>query len=219
MRETFDTILFDLDGTLTDSSEGMLKGLEYALSKYGITMPEAERKRFIGPPLDYSFQNYCSFPYEQAIEARGHFREYYAKQGWKENRPYDGIRPLLEALRKQGKNLAVATSKNIESTERILKEFDLYDCFDAVSASPVDGSRTSKECRIEEAISQLKERGCTVKNPVLIGDTKFDVLGAANYGIPCIYAAWGFGDEKELPKEGILATVSTVEELQELLEG
>lgn len=217
MREAFDTILFDLDGTLTDSGEGMLKGLAYALGHYGIEMSEEERKRFIGPPLDYSFQTFCGFSYEQAIEARDLFREYYAKQGWKENKPYDGIRLLLQKLKENGKYLAVATSKNERATEMILKEFDLYDCFDVVSASPIDGSRTAKEFRILEAIESLEQKGCIVKRPVMIGDTKFDAEGALKCRIPCIFAAWGFGNEEELPKEGIFATARTVQELQQLL--
>ena len=136
MREKFDLILFDLDGTLTDSSPGIVKCVQYALSKYGITENDPDNLyRFIGPPLIDSFMNFYGFSREDAIAARNTFNERYLPVGWMENQPYPGIEHVLEELKKAGKVLGIATSKPDGVARQVLEHFDLMKYFTILCAA------------------------------------------------------------------------------------
>ena len=140
MKENYDLILFDLDGTLTDSGEGITKSVQYALSKLGIEEPDLENlRRFIGPPLIDSFENYYGFSREKAILARQIFNERYQPIGWKENTPYDRIEDVLKTLKEEGKMLGIATSKPADTAERVLTYFGLREYFPVFCASPLNG--------------------------------------------------------------------------------
>lgn len=218
MKENFDLILFDLDGTITDSGEGITKSVQYALSKLGIEEPDLENlRKFIGPPLIDSFEKYYGFSREEAVHAREIFNERYQPIGWKENRPYEGIEEVLKALKKEGKMLGIATSKPADTANRVLSHFGLRDYFSVFCAAPLNGIGGEKAGRIQAAIEDAKALGCEAKNVIMVGDTKFDVLGAHECNIPCVGVTWGFAVEGEFESCDTEFVVDTMEELLEIL--
>lgn len=218
MENKFDLILFDLDGTLTDSGEGVTKSVRYALAKFGIDEPDLKKLEcFIGPPLIDSFMERYSFTLEEAIRVREAFNERYQPIGWKENFPYPGIEKVLETLRAHGKMLGVATSKPADKADNVLTLFDLKKYFQVISAAPLNGLNSDKIDRIRECIATAKELGCPAERPVLVGDTKYDVIGAHECGIPCIGVTWGFASEGEFEAYDTEYVVETMEGLTELL--
>lgn len=218
MNKNFDLILFDLDGTLTDSGEGIMKCVQYALSKKGVDEQDlGNLRRFVGPPMIESYMEFYGFSKEEAIELRGLYNERYRPIGWKENHPYEGIMELLETLRAEGKLLGVATSKPADSADKVLELFDMKKYFHVISAGSIDGLKCSKEVSIQRAIQGVKDQGYEVKNPVLVGDTKYDVVGAHECGIPCIGVTWGYAAEGEFEAHNTEYVVNTMEELLNIL--
>lgn len=207
------TILFDLDGTLTDSGEGIINCVIYALEHFGLPIPPRDSLRyFVGPPLHESFIKQ-GIPAHLAEEAVAVYRERYIPIGKFENTPYDGIRELLEALKNQGHTLYVATSKPEQMSIDILEHFDLARYFDRICGASMDTSRSNKEA----VIAYLLEQNGRDENTVMVGDTKFDVIGAKFHGIPCIGISWGYGTVSELVDAGALAVVHTPQELFHIL--
>ena len=207
------TILFDLDGTLTDSGEGIINCVIYALEKFGLPIPPRENLRyFVGPPLHESFVKQ-GVPAERAEEAVAAYRERYVPTGMFENTPYPGVRELLEKLKAEGHTLYVASSKPEWMCVDILKHFDLAGYFEQICGATMDTSRTNKEAVIEYLI---QENG-RADNMIMVGDTKFDVLGAKVHGIPCIGVSWGYGSAAEMQAAGAISVADTMEELLELL--
>ncbi|MBQ1965478.1 MAG: HAD hydrolase-like protein, partial [Clostridia bacterium] len=142
----YDTILFDLDGTLTDPGVGITKSVEYALNRYGISISDrAELYPFIGPPLIDSFMKYYGFSKEQAVEAVEVYREYFRVTGLFENEVYPGVVQLLKSLKADGKTLLIASSKPEDFVITILKHFDLLQYFDFVGGASMDEVRSKKE--------------------------------------------------------------------------
>lgn len=208
------TILFDLDGTLTDSGEGIINCAILALEHFGLPIPSREEMRvFVGPPLHESFISH-GVPADQADEAIRIYRSRYIPIGKFENTPYPGIRELLEALKAAGHKLFVATSKPEKMSIEILEHFDLAKYFDQICGATMDTSRSSKEAVIE----YLLHRNGRADNMIMVGDTKFDVLGAKLHGIPTIGVSWGYGKAEELRDAGAVAIADTAEELLSLLE-
>ena len=208
------TILFDLDGTLTDSGEGIINCAILALEHFGLPIPSREEMRvFVGPPLHESFISH-SVPADQADEAIRIYRSRYIPIGKFENTPYPGIRELLEALKAAGHKLFVATSKPEKMSIEILEHFDLAKYFDQICGATMDTSRSSKEAVIE----YLLHRNGRADNMIMVGDTKFDVLGAKLHGIPTIGVSWGYGKVEDLRDAGAVAIADTAEELLSLLE-
>lgn len=219
MNEKFDLILFDLDGTLTDSSEGITKSIQYALRKAGIEEPDLNNlKKFIGPPLIDALMEFYGFSREQAIEVRKYFSNRYQPVGWKENCLYPGIKIVLETLQKSGKTLCIATSKIECLTDKVLEYFDLKKYFSIISAAPDNGLNGEKSIRIQTAIEIAKKSGYDVKNPVMVGDTRYDVLGAHKCNIPCIGVTWGFSLDGEFEHYHTEYVANSMEELLILLE-
>ena len=209
------TILFDLDGTLTDSGEGIINCVIYALEKFGLPIPEREKLRyFVGPPLHESFVKQ-GVPADRAEEAVAVYRERYVPTGMFENSPYPGVRELLEALKAEGYTLYVASSKPEWMCVEILKHFDLDNYFDMICGATMDTSRTNKEAVIEYLI----QKNGKTDNMIMVGDTKFDVLGAKFHGIPCIGVSWGYGSVTEMQEAGAMSIAETMTELQNLLIG
>lgn len=206
-------ILFDLDGTLTDSGEGITKSVQYAIEKLGMgEYPLEELRSFVGPPLMEQFMNFFHISQERAKEAVGYYRERYSLVGLYENRPYDGISKLLKELKEQGYLLGVASSKPEYFVDKILQHFSLDSYFDAVVGSELSGQRTSKSEVVEEALRRLgvSDRRQEV---VLVGDRKFDVLGARAMGIDCVAVSYGYGDMQELMEVNPVYISKSVEEL------
>lgn len=142
----YQTILFDLDGTLTNSELGITNSVAYALGKYGIQVPDKKALRvFIGPPLQESFERFYGFSKEECLKAIDYYHEYFSEKGLYENEVYLGVPDLLASLKQAGKQLIVATSKPEEFSIQILKHFGLYDYFDFVAGATMDRKRSKKK--------------------------------------------------------------------------
>ena len=208
------SILFDLDGTLTDSGEGIMNCAALALERFGIPIPPRDALRaFIGPPLHDTFRQF-GVPEDQVDEAIRIYRSRYVPIGKFENTPYPGIRELLEQLRAQGHRLFVATSKPEDMSVEILEHFDLARFFDRICGASLDRSRSSKDA----VIAYLLQQHGTEEPMVMVGDTVFDILGAAAHGIPAVGVAWGYGSVEEMKKAGAAAIAATMDELLSILQ-
>jgi len=207
------SILFDLDGTLTDSGEGIINCAKLALEHYNLPIPtEAEMRTFVGPPLHESFIRF-GVPAEEADNAVKIYRSRYIPIGKFENHPYPGIRELLQKLLDEGYSLYVATSKPEKMSIEILEHFDLAKYFTIICGASMDTSRSSKA----DVIAYLLSRCSPMDQVLMVGDTSFDVIGAAAHGIPAIGVSWGYGKEEDMVSAGALAIAHTMDELFTLL--
>lgn len=207
------TILFDLDGTLTDSGEGIINCAILALEHFGCPIPDLEEMRtFVGPPLHESFIRH-GVPADKTDEAIRVYRSRYIPIGAYENTPYPGVETLLQSLKQQGHTLYVATSKPEEMSVKILEHFGLAKYFDRICGASMDTSRSSKE----DVIAYLLSLCGRDENILMVGDTKFDILGAAAHGIPAIGVAWGYGRVEDMEAAGAKAIARSMEELLALL--
>ena len=206
-------ILFDLDGTLTQSGEGITKSVQYALEKLGKPEPDLKKLEvFVGPPLLQQFMKYAGLDEETAVKAVEYYRERYTDVGIFENRPYPGVEEMLEGLKRKGYILAVASSKPERFVRRILDHFHLTGYFQEIVGSEMNGGRTSKAEVIEEALLRLHMSGCR-KDVIMVGDKEHDVLGAREAGISCVAVSYGYGTEEELKNAAPLKTVHSVGEV------
>lgn len=207
------SVFFDLDGTLTDSGEGIINCAQLALRHYGIPCEDREALRaFVGPPLRDSFPKF-GVPREKAEEAVEIFRSRYLTVGKFENRPYPGIRTLLEHLTAAGLRLCVATSKPETTAVEILRKFELADFFSVICGASMDGVRDTKAAVLAELLRRLPLH----QSAVMVGDTVFDVEGAAAHGIPTIGVSWGYGDAAAMEAAGAAGIADTPEALEALL--
>ena len=205
-------ILFDLDGTLTDSSEGIMKCCRYAMENYNITLSDEQLRAFIGPPLRLVFAE-NGVPESEVEAALNRYRERYCTVGKYENRPYDGIDKLLKRLVVAGHRLFVATSKPESLSVEILDHFGLSKYFEAICGATFDKSRDSKQAVIQYLLDTHKVEG----EVIMVGDTVFDIEGAAALNIPTVCVSWGFGEKSELLAKGAEKVVDTMDELIEIL--
>lgn len=209
-------LLFDLDGTLTNPKEGITKCVQYALHAFGIEEPDLEKLvPFIGPPLRQSFMEFYGFSEEDAIKAVDSYRERFSTIGLFENFPYPGIAAMLQKLQAQGKILAVASSKPTVFVHQILEKFALAQYFTVIEGSNMDGSRVDKKEVIAEVLQQLGNP--PADQLLMIGDRKFDVIGAREMGFACVGVRFGFAALGELEDSGAIYVAETVQELQEYL--
>lgn len=209
-------ILFDLDGTLTDSSEGITKSVEYALNRFSITVRDRrDLLCFIGPPLHDSFMQFFGFSDEDAYTAVEYYREVFREKGLFENTVYDGIPELLEGLRAAGKNLVLATSKPEEFSRRILDYFDLTKYFDFIAGATFDSTRVTKAQVIEYALGGAGIRDKA--SALMIGDRSHDVIGAHENGLDCLGVLFGFGTRDELEAAGADYIAETVKDIGRML--
>ncbi len=191
-------ILFDLDGTLTDSGEGIMHCTELTLAHYGLPIPtRKELRSIVGPPLKVSFRRYGIVDAE-LDNAVAFYRKHYIAQGQFENFPYPGIQDLLKRLKAEGNRLYVATSKPEEMSKNILKHFGMDGYFDIICGAVSDGQRSTKDQVIAHLLSQLESR----ENLVMVGDTIYDVEGAAVHGIPTVAVSWGYGVVEDMRSAG-----------------
>ncbi len=209
-------ILFDLDGTLTDSAEGIVNSVVYALKKKGIEEQDrAKLNAFVGPPLADSFMKYYGMSEEEARGMVPLYREYFEPKGWAENRVYEGIPEVLEKLRAQGKHLLVATSKPEKFAKRILEHFHLAQYFELIRGASMD----EKLCRKEQVIAcVIEDVGAEhMKEMVMVGDREHDVVGARLNGLSCVGVLYGYGSREELETAGAVAVCPAVKKLPEYL--
>lgn len=214
--KNYDVILFDLDGTLTDSSPGIINSIVYALKKYGISVEDtAQLRKFLGPPLHDSFTDFYGFDENKSMEAVTFYREYFSTKGLLENDVYNGIPDLLQQLNDKGKRLILATSKPQEFTDRIMAHFDLAKYFEFIAGSNMDTTRSKKAEVIAYALSECQ---ITDKSKVvMIGDREHDIIGAKAVGIDSVGVEYGYGDFNELSNAGATYIVKTVDELQDII--
>ncbi|MBQ9412925.1 MAG: HAD family hydrolase [Oscillospiraceae bacterium] len=205
----FSHLLFDLDGTLTDSKAGIANGVMYALAQFGIRVEDpGVLYSFIGPPLLESFQSVYGFSLERAREATAYYRAYYSEKGLFENAVYSGIPEQLEALRAAGRTLVLATSKPEVYARRILEHFGLDGLFSVIAGAALDESRGSKAAVVRYALER-----CGLPDParvLMVGDRKHDVIGAAENGLDCLGVLYGYGSREELEQAGAKYIVETV---------
>ncbi|WP_235009660.1 HAD-IA family hydrolase [Mycobacterium sp. 3519A] len=208
-------VLFDLDGTLTDSAQGIVSSFKHALGEVGAVAPDgALASRIVGPPMHHTLREMgLGDDVDAAIAA---YRADYSTRGWAMNRLFDGIAALLADLRAAGVRLAVATSKAEPTAQRILAHFGLDGHFEVIAGASVDGSRATKSDVVARALAQLQPLPDRV---LMVGDRSHDVEGAAEHGIETVVVGWGYGSADFEGPDAVsaLAHVCTVDDLREVL--
>jgi phosphoglycolate phosphatase len=207
------TILFDLDGTITDSGEGIINCAELALRHFGLPVPDRAAMRvFVGPPLDETFMKFGVHP-DQTDEAIRVYRSRYIPIGKFENSPYPGVEDLLARLKARGHKLYIATSKPEQMSVDILEHFGLAKYFDRICGATMDGSRSKKA----DIITYLLQSTGAAADAIMVGDTAYDVIGAAEHQIPCIGVSWGYGLIEDMEKAGAVGIAHSPEALMQMI--
>lgn len=206
------TILFDLDGTLTDPREGITRSVQYALAKLGIDEPDLRAlEHFIGPPLLQCFMSTYQLDEATAWQAVNFYRERFKATGLYENQPYAGIEQVLALLREQGRRLYIATSKPTVFATEIAQHFGFAHYFSAIYGSELDGTRTNK---VELLAYLLRQESLEPAQCLMIGDRKHDLLGAKANGLECMAVGYGFGSDAELTEQQPTYRADSVAQLQ-----
>ncbi|MDP1392903.1 HAD family hydrolase [Lysinibacillus capsici] len=214
--KNYSVVLFDLDGTLSDPKIGITKSVQHALQKAGVMVNDLdELEPFIGPPLQVSFQEIYGFNDTQITRAIRDYRERFTERGMFENKLYEDIPALLAQLKQQGYILTIATSKPTVFAEQIIKYFQLESYFDLVVGSHLDGSRSAKGEIIAEVLQQLDSY--PKDQFIMIGDRKYDLIGARENQIDAIGVTYGFGSLEELKNEEPTYIVDHVNDLLKYL--
>lgn len=209
----YKVILFDLDGTLTESGEGITKSVQYALEKLGLPEPDLKKLEvFVGPPLLQQFMKYAGLDEETAVKAVEYYRERYTDIGIFENEVYPGVEDMLDKLRGKGYILAVASSKPERFVKKVLDHFDLTKYFQEIVGSEMNGGRTSKSDVIEEALDRLHMADHR-EQVVMVGDKEHDVFGARKAGLQCLAVSYGYGSEEELKNANPLKIADSAQEV------
>ena len=207
-------ILFDLDGTLSDNSKGILEGVRRSLQHAGVPIPpDGEMWRFIGPPLDRAFIEICGMSESEADAAVLYYREYYRSVGIFENVMYDGVPEMLKILHEAGRHLFVATSKPEEFSRRILEHFGIDRYFTFIGGATFDESRERKPDVIRYVMDTC---GLECADTAMVGDRMYDIEGAAECGITPVGVLYGFGSRDELERAGAAAIAETVTDIPKL---
>ena len=212
--QQFQTILFDFDGTLYDTVEGITKCVQYALRKHGMDGELEALRCFAGPPLVDKFMEVYGVDKALAEQLVLDFRERYLPVGVYESAPFPGLGEFLDRLRAAGLTLGVATSKPQTLAELLLDRAGLRDRFHVIVGSKPGINNDAKWEIVRQAMGLC---GADTGSTVLVGDTKYDAVGAAKAGIPCIGAAWGYAAPRELEEAGVLCTARDFAELEALL--
>lgn len=215
MNATFQALLFDLDGTLTDPFEGITDSIVYALGKFGIAVNDKRPlTAFIGPPLVQSFSEYYGFSHNDALKAVEYYREYFADKGIFENAVYDGVLPMLETLKAHRYRLYIATSKPEVFAKRIAAHFGMAELFDGIAGATLDTTRNEKADVIAYA---LRTYAVAANSALMIGDRRHDILGAKANGLRSMGVLYGYGSEEELRNAGADMIATSPQTIAELL--
>lgn len=214
-------VLFDLDGTVSESALGIRASLEHAIKQVGKPLPNLDDYTlYIGPPLIDTFRNLCHFTEEESAQGVEIYRDYYDTYGKFKNKLYDGMKDVLTALRNQGAKLAVCTSKYEKFAEEIVELLGVSDYFDAVCGSTLDGSRKDKKDLIPYAVKTLGGDFDTEReNTVMLGDTYFDARGARMCNVDFIGVKYGYGSLEQMKAEGAEIFAETPADILPLLAG
>lgn len=207
-------VLFDFDGTVFDTLEGITKSVRFAINKVGRDAPLSELKCFAGPPLLEMFEERFGFTPEEANQAVRDFRERYVPVGVYESRVFPGVKELLRELRAAGIVTGIATSKPQHLAEELLGREEMIGLFDVISGSAPDGRNESKQQVTQRAMGFL---GAAPEETVLVGDTKYDVAGAHKCGIKCIGVGYGYAAEGELEAAGVDYIAADVDEIKNIV--
>ena len=209
-------LLFDLDGTLTDSALGITNSVRYSLRKFGIEeTDEAKLRSFVGPPLYDSFKTLYNMSHEDANLAIVYYREYYVSKGLYENTVYGGVKEMLERLSNNGKRIILATSKPEGFACEIIKNFGLDPYFLGIYGATMD----EKLCRKDDIIAlALEKMGIASEDAVMVGDRKYDIEGGRKHGLTTVGVLYGYADSDELAEAEADYVVSSVNELEKILE-
>ncbi|MBQ3512741.1 MAG: HAD family hydrolase [Lachnospiraceae bacterium] len=212
----YQVILFDLDGTLTDPGLGITNSVMYALKKWGIEVEDrSELYKFIGPPLQESFERFYGFSEEKAKQSVEYYREYFREKGLFENEVYEGIEDLLKTLHDSGYKLLLATSKPEEFAIRILEHFQLAKYFNFIGGASMDGVRSKKADVISYV---LKKAGIEdLSKAAMVGDREHDIIGAKQVGIDSIGVLFGYGNYEELENAGATYIVDSVSKILDIV--
>lgn len=212
----FDCILFDFDGTVFDTVEGITKSVRYALNKVGLDAELESLRCFAGPPLADKFMEVYGFDRAAAEQAVRDYRERYRPIGMNECCVFPGIKDLMEKLRAAGKTVGIATSKPQELAEELLRRENMLGLFQVICGSLPDGNDSAKWQVVQRAMELC---GAAKENTILVGDTKYDVAGAHKVGIACVGVRYGYAAEGELEAAGADAIVEDLPELESFLLG
>ncbi|SHJ89876.1 HAD family hydrolase [Hespellia stercorisuis] len=212
----YQNILFDLDGTLTDSGPGIVNSIMYALQRFQIPVADRnELNKFIGPPLIQSFQKFYGFTEEKANQGVSYFREYYTERGIRENSLYPGIEDALIRLKDHQKHLFVATSKPEPYARQIIEYFHLDTYFDFVGGSTMDETRTAKADVIAYVLNRAGIRDSSTV--LMIGDREHDIYGARSTHIASMGVLYGYGSLEELKKAGADYIAETAADIPKII--
>ncbi|MCR5703126.1 MAG: HAD hydrolase-like protein [Eubacterium sp.] len=213
----FKTIIFDLDGTLTDSAPGILNSAMYALEKMGIDDIKRESLySFIGPPLMDSFRAQFQMSEEDARKSVNYYREYYRNKGVLEVALYPGMKEVLAALKEKGYCIMMGTSKPEVFANQIANHLEIDSYFDLIAGANLEGTRDQKVDVLKYGLEKIG-----TNNPaeiLMVGDRKFDVLGAKKLSIDTLGVLYGYGNREELQKAGAKWIVESPVEILEFLE-
>lgn len=212
----YNTVFFDLDGTLTNPANGITKSVEYALNKWNIKVDNRDDLRcFIGPPLLYSFKEYYGFSDIDAQKAVEYYREYFINGGMLDNVMYDKTEPVLKTLRANNRKMILATSKPEIFAVQILEHFKIDKYFDFICGATLDSARNTKEAVLEYAI---KKSGVTeLSSAVMVGDRHHDIDGAKYVGIDSIGVDCGFAEKGELKNAGATYIVNELDGILDII--
>lgn len=208
---TTELVIFDLDGTLTDSAAGIVASFRHALAHVGAPVPEGDlAQQLVGPPMHHTLAALGLG--DRADAAMAAYRADYTTRGWAMNSLFDGIVPLLEDLRAAGVRLAVATSKVEPTARKILAHFGLDGYFEVVAGASVDGTRAAKSDVVAHALQQLEP---LPERVLMVGDRRHDADGAAAHGIDTVLVGWGYGRDDAV--DDATTRVDDITELREVL--
>lgn len=212
----YQVIIFDLDGTLSNSKEGITKSVQYALSRLGIQEEDINSlEHFIGPPLTEELIRTYDMSEEEAYKGLEYYRERYVPIGIYETEVYPGTEEMLKELKNSGKHIALATSKPQEMAEEVLRFLKIDQYFDTVMGAELHGPRQSKQSVLEALFDKLELKDKT--KYIMIGDTCFDIDGAKAVGIESMGVSYGFGDKHEMLEHGAMSVVDRADEITRLL--
>ena len=210
----YNTILFDLDGTLTDSGAGITRSAAYAIERMGgSALPQEILDRFVGPPLVASFMEYAGMSENDALRATEIYRERYSTIGWRENRLYAGMAPLLRALKARGAYLGIASAKPEIFVRRIAERFGFAQFFDSIVGITMENTHADKTELLEQALPE----GCDRATAAMVGDRLYDMQAAKKLGLAAVGVLFGYGNREELEQSGADAIAESVAHLREIL--
>ena len=218
MKKMFDKVLFDLDGTITDSKEGIFKSIRYAYDKMGLEQPEDDfLMSFLGPPLWDSFVHKVGLSEKDAEKGVAFFRERFQPLGIYENKLFPGMTELLHLLSQRNDlKIYIATAKPLPSAIRVLEYFKIIKYFDDISGATFDGTISGKTQVIANLIDKF-EPDFNRERTLMIGDRDHDIYGAKENGIKSLGVLYGYGNMEEIKEADYL--VDSVQELQKFLLG